>query len=40
MWMQYEKIIRKAAGMGTASREADPDSYDQVHAFCDVLVVG
>jgi heterotetrameric sarcosine oxidase alpha subunit len=40
IWMQYEKIIRKAAGMGTASREADPDSYDQVHAFCDVLVVG
>jgi len=40
IWMQYEKLIRKAAGMGTASREADPDSYDQVHGFCDVLVVG
>ncbi len=39
-WMWYEKIIRKAAGMGTASREADPDNYDHVHAFCDVLVVG
>ncbi|XYK80481.1 MAG: sarcosine oxidase subunit alpha family protein [Labrenzia sp.] len=39
-WMQYEKLIRKAAGMGTASREPDPDFYDHVHAFCDVLVVG
>lgn len=40
LWMQYEKIIRKAAGMGEASREADPDCYDHVHGFCDVLVVG
>ena len=40
IWMQYEKIIRKAAGMGEASRAPDPDHYDHVHAFCDVLVVG
>lgn len=40
MWMRYEKIIRKAAGMGTASREPDPDSYEHAHDFCDVLVVG
>lgn len=40
LWMQYEKLIRKAAGMGAASREPDPDCYDHVHAFCDVLVVG
>ena len=40
IWMQYEKLIRKAAGMGRASREADPDIYDHAHAFCDVLVVG
>jgi sarcosine oxidase subunit alpha len=40
LWMQYEKIIRKAAGMGTASREPDPDVYDHAHGFCDVLVVG
>jgi len=40
LWMQYEKLIRKAAGMGTASREADPDNYDHAHGFCDVLVVG
>jgi sarcosine oxidase subunit alpha len=40
IWMWYEKFIRKAAGMGRASREPDPDHYDQVHGFCDVLVVG
>jgi len=40
LWMQYEKLIRKAAGMGTASREPDPDKYDHAHAFCDILVVG
>ncbi|MCK7613666.1 sarcosine oxidase subunit alpha family protein [Roseibium sediminicola] len=40
LWMQYEKLIRKAAGMGTASREADPDTYDHAHGFCDLLVVG
>ncbi|NKB76601.1 MAG: sarcosine oxidase subunit alpha family protein [Gammaproteobacteria bacterium] len=40
IWMQYEKLIRKAAGMGTASREADPDHYEHSHDFCDVLVVG
>ncbi len=40
LWMQYERLIRKAAGMGTASREPDPDCYDHAHAFCDVLVVG
>ncbi|MEX0305595.1 MAG: 2Fe-2S iron-sulfur cluster-binding protein, partial [Leisingera sp.] len=40
LWMKYEALIRKAAGMGKASREADPDHYDHAHAFCDVLVVG
>ncbi|AZV80712.1 sarcosine oxidase subunit alpha family protein (plasmid) [Parasedimentitalea marina] len=40
IWMQYEKLIRKAAGMGEAARVADPDTYDHVHAFCDILVVG
>jgi sarcosine oxidase subunit alpha len=40
LWMKYEKLIRKAAGMGTASREPDPDVYDHAHGFCDVLVVG
>ena len=40
IWMKYEKLIRKAAGMGTASRAADPDAYDHAHAFCDILVIG
>ncbi len=39
-WMLCEKIIRRAAGMGTASRLPDPDCYDHAHGFCDVLVVG
>lgn len=39
-WMWYEKFIRKAAGMGSASREADPDHYEHGHDFCDLLVVG
>ncbi len=40
LWMFYEKLIRKAAGMGEASRAADPDCYDHAHGFCDLLVVG
>ncbi len=40
LWMQYEKVIRRAAGMGRASREPDPDHYEHANAFCDVLVVG
>ena len=39
-WMMCETIIRKAAGMGTASRFRDPDLYDIAHGFCDLLVVG
>ncbi len=40
IWMWYEQIIRRAAGMGKASREPDPASYEHCNAFCDVLVVG
>ncbi len=40
LWMQYEKVIRRAAGMGEASRQPDPDGYEHAHTFCDVLVVG
>lgn len=36
----YEPIIRRAAGLGRASRAPDPDSYEHMHAHCDVLVVG
>ncbi|MGI1172703.1 2Fe-2S iron-sulfur cluster-binding protein, partial [Pseudomonas aeruginosa] len=40
MWMTYEKYIRKAAGLGRAPTEVDPDSYDWMNHHCDVLVVG
>ncbi|MCH8168443.1 MAG: sarcosine oxidase subunit alpha family protein [Proteobacteria bacterium] len=36
----YEPVIRHAAGLGKAPTEADPDSYEHFHAFCDVLVIG
>ena len=40
MWLWYEKYIRKAAGLGHAPTQPDPDRYDKIHAHCDVLVVG
>jgi sarcosine oxidase, subunit alpha len=39
-WMIYEPFIRRAAGMGKAPSEPDPDRYERMHATCDVLVVG
>lgn len=39
-WMLYERIIRRAAGMGRASRQPDPAEYEKANGFCDVLVVG
>jgi NADPH-dependent 2,4-dienoyl-CoA reductase/sulfur reductase-like enzyme len=36
----YEKVIRKAAGLGKSPTENDPDTYAQKFAHCDVLVVG
>jgi sarcosine oxidase subunit alpha len=36
----YEKLIRRAAGLGRAPEGADPDRYERAHAHCDVLVVG
>jgi methylglutamate dehydrogenase subunit C len=36
----YEPAIRRAAGLGRASALPDPDTYERVHAFCDVLIVG
>ena len=39
-WMFYEKVIRRAAGFGKVSSEPDPDRYDKINAWCDVLVVG
>ncbi|MCY4348874.1 MAG: sarcosine oxidase subunit alpha family protein [Thiotrichales bacterium] len=39
-WMLYERFIRRAAGLGRAPLDPDPDHYDRRYAFCDVLVVG
>jgi sarcosine oxidase subunit alpha len=36
----YEPVIRRAAGLGRAPVEADPDRYLQHYAHCDVLIVG
>src|SRR5262249_494397 len=36
----YEPLIRRAAGLGRAAGENDPDPYDQPFAFCGLLVVG
>ncbi|GAB4226645.1 MAG: sarcosine oxidase subunit alpha [Kiloniellaceae bacterium] len=39
-WMLYEHFIRKAAGLGAGTTLPDPDRYEEMNAFCDVLVVG
>lgn len=39
-WMFCERFIRKAAGLGKASRQPDPDSYDIAYSFYDILVIG
>ncbi|HEV3239358.1 MAG TPA: sarcosine oxidase subunit alpha family protein [Casimicrobiaceae bacterium] len=39
-WLNYERVIRRAAGMGKAGGAADPDIYEGQYAHCDVLVIG
>lgn len=36
----YEPMIRRAAGLGTASHEGDPDCYDKGFLHCDILIIG
>ncbi len=36
----YEPFIRRAAGLGKAGYQRDPDHYGKMHGHCDVLVVG
>ncbi|MDE2576691.1 MAG: (2Fe-2S)-binding protein, partial [Rhodospirillales bacterium] len=36
----YEPVIRRAAGLGAAPTEPDPDAYAQFYDHCDVLVIG
>jgi sarcosine oxidase subunit alpha len=36
----YETLIRKAAGLGRATYEADPDRFEKCWAHCDLLIIG
>ncbi|ARC35240.1 sarcosine oxidase subunit alpha family protein (plasmid) [Paracoccus yeei] len=36
----YEPMIRRAAGLGSLSMQADPDAYDSGFLHCDLLVIG
>lgn len=36
----FEPLIRRAAGLGRAPREPDPDRYEHFHVHADVLVIG
>ncbi len=36
----YEPLIRRAAGLGEAPSEIDPDHYGATYAHCDLLIVG
>jgi sarcosine oxidase subunit alpha len=36
----YEPLIRRAAGLGRAAGAEDPDHYEKIFAFCDILVIG
>ncbi len=37
-WLQYEKFIRRAGGLGAAPSHADTDRYVQQNQHCDVLI--
>jgi len=36
----YEPMIRRAAGLGSATHAADPDKYEKSYGHCDLLVIG
>jgi len=40
LWPRYEKIIRRAAGLGVVPDRSDQDYYEKINAHCDLLVVG
>ncbi len=40
LWPYYERAIRRMAGFGAVAGEPDPDRYDKLNAWCDVLVAG
>ncbi|MFK7891154.1 MAG: FAD-dependent oxidoreductase, partial [Granulosicoccus sp.] len=39
-WESYEKLIRKAAGLGRSPSVPDEDCYDHMHQHADVCVIG
>jgi sarcosine oxidase subunit alpha len=39
-WRWFEPFIRRAAGLGRAADEPDPDRYEHRFAHCNVMVVG
>ena len=39
-WLFYEYFIRRAAGLGEAPKEKNPDRYEQKFYYCDVMIVG
>ncbi len=39
-WKTYEKIIRRAAGLGLPPEGPDGQTYESINDHCDVLVVG
>ena len=40
LWMFWERLLRRAAGLGAPPAGPDPDLYDKFNQHCDVLVVG
>lgn len=40
MWDRWERVIRRAAGLGRINTAAHHRYYDKQYAFCDVAVVG
>ena len=40
LWPWYERGIRRMAGFGVAPAKPDPNRYDKLNAWCDVLVAG
>ena len=40
LWMFWERRLRHAAGFGEAPDGPDPDCYDKLNQYCDVLVAG
>jgi sarcosine oxidase subunit alpha len=40
LWMSYEKLIRKGAGLGKSPTKPDPDIYDVLNQNTDILIIG